>query len=264
MSGLYAAKTGRAQEEIAGWLSAPRYFTAAEALAAGLCDRVIPNRQISAKHADRILAKHPKLGVRWSRTFARKANAIGAEKKTMPEVLKTLGLKEGATEEEILKAFIAYCSTNDDEAKKLEVLSEIVAALSKGDEGDEGDEGGSGSAQEAKLQAALAEVSALRAEVEKESAPEVQAARIEAEISARIASGEWPESGQSHLEGLLKAGKKPALFPKGTFRPRASRLTAGGRPNIPNFGEDVSEKIKRDAESVRKSANEQFNKGRGK
>lgn len=46
----YAAKTGREKDEIAGWMQAETWFTAAEALEAGLVDEVVSEEEVAAQN----------------------------------------------------------------------------------------------------------------------------------------------------------------------------------------------------------------------
>lgn len=264
MAQMYAAKSGQTIEVVRRWMEEETYFTAQEALQAGLIDRVIRGvgPKLEARHvAQQVLAKHGQRLGSLLRTFASAQKDTGtqcnAEAPKM-NALEKLGLKEGASPEEILAALMRFAATTVDEAEKLAVAKEVLPLLGQHSEPD-GDE----MASAAKLSAAMDEIEDLRAQLDK------SAVTVEAKADADIKAGRWPESRRAELVALHKAGAaEKALFAPGYFKPRAQRLTVGGRPaGAPAIGpaaagasgDDASARVKQD---VTDTLNEATNRAR--
>lgn len=280
MIDMYAARTGKPRDVVRGWMVSETYFTAAEALAAGLCDEIIPSSrgtipQASSRYALQVMASvRTPLPAEWIKHFASggqsKKSAVRtfafAPKQQKPkaraarmnpdEVLKKLGLAEGASSDEIIAALVKYCGSDDSDENKIALMSAAVGMMTQHSEPD-GDE------ESPKMKALAAEVSelqaALKAKAEESETPEAKAEAAQAKAKAAVAAGQWPSAGMKELVELYQSGKEPQLFAKGKFTPRDAMFTQGGHPRSgaasaasskPNFGTDGKQKARAAADKI--------------
>lgn len=172
------------------------------------------------------------------------------------EVLKKLGLAEGASSDEIIAALVKYCGSDDSDENKIALMSAALGMLKPQSEPD-GDE------ESPKMKALAAEVSelqaALKAKAEESETPEAKAEAAQAKAKAAVAAGQWPSAGMKELVELYQSGKEPQLFAKGKFTPRDTMFTQGGHPRSgaasaasskPNFGTDGKQKARAAADKI--------------
>lgn len=271
MVDMYAARTGQPRAIVRGWMVAETYFTAAEALAVGLCDEIIPSTgtipQASASYVMQVMASVKTLPAEWIKTFARgqrraprtfafargksAAKPKARAKMNTDEVLKKLGLADGASSEEIIAALVKYCGSDDSDENKTSLMTAALGMLTQKSEPD-GDE------ESPKMKALAAEVTelqaALKAKTEESETPEAKTAAAEAKAKAAVSAGQWPRAGYPELVELYKAGKTPDLFPKGKFTPRDLTFVVGGKPqgrgSAPNFGIDPNAQAQDRAKAI--------------
>lgn len=283
MIDMYAARTGKPRDVVRGWMVSETYFTAAEALAAGLCDEIIPSSrgtipQASSRYALQVMAAvRTPLPAEWIKHFASggqtKKSAVRtfafarqkpkqqkpkarAARMNPDEVLKKLGLAEGASSDEIIAALVKYCGSDDSDENKIALMSAALGMLKPQSEPD-GDE------ESPKMKALAAEVSelqaALKAKAEESETPEAKAEAAQAKAKAAVAAGQWPSAGMKELVELYQSGKEPQLFAKGKFTPRDAMFTQGGHPRSgaasaasskPNFGTDGKQKARAAADKI--------------
>lgn len=277
MIDMYAARTGKPRDVVRGWMVSETYFTAAEALAAGLCDEIIPSSrgtipQASSRYALQVMAAvRTPLPAEWIKHFASggqtKKSAVRtfvfarqkpkqqkpkarAARMNPDEVLKKLGLAEGASSDEIIAALVKYCGSDDSDENKIALMSAALGMLKPQSEPD-GDE------ESPKMKALAAEVSelqaALKAKAEESETPEAKAEAAQAKAKAAVAAGQWPSSDEKSLAKLYAEGKTPHLFAKGRFSPRGVNYTTGGKPNAtakPDFGTTPKSEARKAADSI--------------
>lgn len=152
---------------------------------------------------------------------------------TPADILAKLGLKEGATPDEIVEALLKYMAAGPDAAEAKAVLTGLLAMLAPAPSSSSASDGAAAAAEAMaeevkKLSARVAELEAEKDQAEKKAEP-----TAEERADAAIREGRWLLSQRSALVEQFKAGKQPYLFAKKTFSSRGVNFTEGGNPVKP-------------------------------
>lgn len=149
------------------------------------------------------------------------------------DILAKLGLKEGATPDEIVEALLKYMAAGPDAAEAKAVLTGLLAMLAPAPSSSSASDGAAAAAEAMaeevkKLSARVAELEAEKDQAEKKAEP-----TAEERADAAIREGRWLLSQRSALVEQFKAGKQPYLFAPKTFSSRGVTFTEGGNPVKP-------------------------------
>lgn len=175
--------------------------------------------------------------------------------KTMNDILTKLGLKDGASPDEIVAALIKYVKESpDSDADKtalcMGLLSMLTPAASSDSDGMKAAAADAMADEVRKLQARVAEL-----EEQNKAATAAAEPTPEQRADAAIKDGRWPVGQRSALVEQFKTTKSLFLFPPKTFSTRSLTFTKGGNPaaggqTAPNFGTDDTAEVKTAAKGI--------------
>lgn len=176
---------------------------------------------------------------------------------SMNDILTKLGLKDGASPDEIVAALIKYVKESpDSDADKTALCTGLLSMLTPAPSASSASDGMKAAAAEAmadevrKLQARVAELEDANktATAAAEPTPEQRA-------DAAIKDGRWPAGQRSALVEQFKKTATPFLFAPKSFSTRSLTFTKGGNPaagaqTAPNFGSDDTVEVKTAAKGI--------------
>lgn len=174
---------------------------------------------------------------------------------SMNDILSKLGLKDGASSDEIVAALINYVKNSpDSDADKAALctglLSMLTPAASSASDGMKAAAAEAMADEVRKLQARVAELEDANktATAAAEPTPEQRA-------DAAIEDGRWPAGQRSALVDQYKKTATPFLFAPKSFSTRSLTFTRGGNPaangrTAPDFGSDENGEVKTAAKGI--------------
>lgn len=176
---------------------------------------------------------------------------------SMNEILAKLGLKDGASPDEIVAALIKYVKESpESDADKTALCTGLLSMLTPAPSASSASDGMKAAAAEAmadevrKLQARVAEL-----EEQNKTATAAAEPTPEQRADTAIKDGRWPAGQRSALIEQYKTTATPFLFAPKSFSTRSLTFTKGGNPvsgaqTAPNFGSNDIVKIKTAAKGI--------------